>query len=104
MDCYMWVDTSSGKSLAIPISDEAETYLKNEIPGIGEAANTSLLPERQAYLIPETGDNFVRMLALLSVTCSHDVIDHQTCVNDPNCDEKIRMISQAPTRKKNHSV
>jgi hypothetical protein len=102
MDCYMWVDTSTGKSLMIPISDASETYVKNELPDIEEATNTSLLPARQAYVTPETGANFTRMLTLISTVCSHDDIDHETCVDDPDCDEKIRLLSQLPTRKKKH--
>ena len=102
MDCYMWVDVSTTKSLMIPISDDSETYVKNQLSGITEATNTALLPDRQAYIAPETGDNLTKLLTLLSVVCTHDKIDHETCVNDPNCDEKIRMISQAPTRKVNH--
>jgi len=106
MDYYMWVDVTTTEALLIPISDEAETFLKAEVSGIEERTNTSLLlKERKAYLIPSSGDSlFSKFNALVTTACSHEDIDHKTCVEDPSCEEKIRLISQAPTRKKNHNA
>lgn len=101
MDYYMWVDATTTEALLIPISDEAETFLKAEVSGIEERTNTSLLlKERKAYLIPSPSS--VEFNALLTATCSHDDIDHETCVEDPNCKEKIRLIPQVPSRTKYH--
>ena len=104
MDYYMWVDVTTTEALLIPISDEAETFLKAEVSGIAERTNTSLLlKERKAYLIPSSGDSlFSKFNTLLTATCSHEYIDHETCVEDPSCEEKIRLISQAPSIKKHH--
>ena len=95
MDCYIWSDRLTGNALLIPVSDAAETYVKNELSGISEATNTSLMPDRQAYVLPQTGGNNARLTTLLA-PCSHDKIDHDTCVDDPGCDEKIRLLPQAP--------
>jgi len=96
MDCQIWVDPATGNTLLIPISDASETYVKNELSGIAEVANTSLSSARQAYVLPQTGDNNTKLNTLLAVICTHAKINHETCVNDPGCDEKIRLISQAP--------
>ena len=101
MDCYMWVDPTTSEGLLIPISDEAETYLTTQLSGIEERTNTSILSERTAYLLPESGDNYTRFHALITTVCSHVDENHRTCVNDPNCDERLRLVSQAPADKKN---
>ena len=104
MDYYMWIDVTTAEGLLIPISDEAETFLKAQLSGIEERTNTSmLLKERKAYPIPSSRDSlFSKFNALVTKVCSHDDIDHKNCVEDPDCDEKMRLISQAPSRKKNH--
>ena len=105
MDYYMWIDVTTAEGLLIPISDEAETFLKAQLSGIEERTNTSLIPERKAYSIPLSGDSlFSTFNTLVTTPCSHEDIDHKNCVEDPSCEEKIRLISQAPSRKKNHHV
>ena len=102
MDYYMWVDITTTEALLIPISDEAETFLKSEVSGIEERTNTSLLlKERKAYLIPVSGDNYTKFNTLATKVCSHDDVDHKTCVNDPDCDERLRLLPELSADKKN---
>ena len=97
MDCYTWVDLSTGETILIPVSDAAETFLKAQLTGIEERSNTSLLlTDRQAYASPTSGSNYLKLNTLIEAVCSHDDIDHRTCKNDPNCDEKLRILEEAP--------
>ena len=97
MDCYAWVDLSTAELLLIPISDDAETFLKAQFSGIEEKPNTSLLlEERKASLCPTSGSDFTKLNTLIEAVCSHDDIDHRTCKNDPNCDEKLRILEESP--------
>ena len=98
MDCYAWVDTKTGETILIPISDAAETFLKSQLSGIEERTNSSpLLKSRKAYASPTSGSNYTKLNTLLSTVCSHDDLSHRTCVNDPNCGEKLRILEEFPS-------
>ena len=49
----------------------------------------------EALLIPISDE------AETTKVCSHDDVDHKTCVNDPDCDERLRLLPELSADKKN---
>tara|TARA_R100000808_G_scaffold2947_2_gene11024 strand:- start:8446 stop:8724 length:279 start_codon:yes stop_codon:yes gene_type:complete len=91
----MWVEASTGDSLMIPYNDASETFLNAQFSSLVEKPNNSFVKTHKAYVLPSSGSDLTKFNSLLDANCSHTVITHDTCDEDPDCDSKIRLIPQA---------